>query len=181
MSETTTSSPEPATGPVATTPPPSQPPIEPVYQAEPPRRSRITAAAAWVGIVAGVVFIVAVIFFSGFILGAHNGGHRGHGGHRGDRDAAVFHRGPPMGQMGPRGEFERGGPFGPGGPFAEVPQPPQSPGPTQSPGLDDDAVTPLALSESTFCRRSARVDLQNVDSVLPWHVLNRSILGDSTR
>jgi hypothetical protein len=127
MSDSTTSSPDPATGPAATAPPPFQSPTEPVYEAEPSRRSRITAAAAWVGIVAGVVFIVAVIFFSGFILGAHNGGHRGHGGHMGDRDAAVFHRGPPMGQMGPRGEPERRGPF------AEVPQPPQSPGPTQSP------------------------------------------------
>ena len=111
MSETTTPSSEPATGPVAATPPPSQPPVEPVYPAEPPRRSRLTAAAAWVGIVAGVVFIVAVIFFSGFILGAHSGGHGGRGGpggHKGDRDAAVFHRGPPpMFPMVPRGEFER--------------------------------------------------------------------------
>jgi hypothetical protein len=114
MSETTTSSSEPATGPVAATPPP-------VYQAEPPRRSRLTAAAAWVGIVAGVVFIVAVIFFSGFMLGAHGGGHRGPGGHKGDRDFAVFHRGPPpMFPMGPRGEFER--PFGPGGPGFQPPE-----------------------------------------------------------
>ena len=136
MSETTTPSSEPATGPVAATPPPSQPPVEPVYAAEPPRRSRLTAAAAWVGIVAGVVFIVAVIFFSGFILGAHSGGHGGRGGpggHKGDRDAAVFHRGPPpMFPMGPRGEFERPGPsFGPDGPSF---QPPQSPGAPQSPG-----------------------------------------------
>jgi hypothetical protein len=80
-----------------------------------------------------VVFIVAVIFFSGFILGAHSGGHGGPGGHKGDRDAAVFHRGPPpMFPMGPRGEFERPGPpFGPGGPSF---QPPQSPGAPQSPG-----------------------------------------------
>jgi hypothetical protein len=78
--------------------------------------------AAWVGIVAGVVFIVAVIFFSGFFLGAHSGGHRGwHHGDR-DRDLAIIHKGPPpMFPMGPRGEFDRPGsgmqpPFGPGGP-----------------------------------------------------------------
>ena len=99
MSEST-STPEPATAPVATTTPPPQP----TYVEREPRRSRLSAVAAWVGIVAGVVFIVAVIFFSGFILGAHAGGHRGHHG-GGDRDFAMFHRGgpPPMFQMGPMG------------------------------------------------------------------------------
>jgi hypothetical protein len=129
MSETTSSS-DPATGPVATTTPPAAPPA-PAY-AEPPRRNRLTAVAAWVGIVAGVVFIVAVIFFSGFILGSHSGGgHRGggHGGH--DRDFAIIHKGPPpMFPMGPRGEFERPmPPFGPGGPNV-APQQPNSPTPT---------------------------------------------------
>lgn len=126
MSETT-STPEPATAPVATTTSPSQPD----YVERRPRRSRLTAVAAWVGIVAGVVFIVAVIFFSGFILGAHGGGHRGghHGG--GHRDFAMMHRGgPPMGEMGPRW-FERQGPgFGPGGPGSQSPQSPQSPSTT---------------------------------------------------
>jgi hypothetical protein len=137
MSEPTTT-PEPATGPV-TTATPSQPTYverEPVERE--PRRSRLTAVAAWVGIVAGVVFIVAVIFFSGFILGAHGGGHRGghHGG--GDRGFAMEHRGgpPPMFPMGPG--FERGGPFGPGGPGGQGgpgfqrPEPPQQP-PTSAP------------------------------------------------
>jgi hypothetical protein len=104
MSETTSSS-EPATRPVATpTPPPDASP--PAY-VEPPRRSRLTAAAAWIGIVAGVVFIVAVVFFSGFIIGSHSGGHRGGGHGDGDRGFAIFHRGgpPPMFPMGPRGEF----------------------------------------------------------------------------
>ena len=81
MSETTSSSNEPTTSPVATS---AAPPSQPAYvERDPePRRSLLTAVAAWVGIVAGVVFIVAVIFFSGFILGAHSGGHRGghHGG-----------------------------------------------------------------------------------------------------
>ena len=130
MSETPSSS-EPATGPVATTPPPpaAPPPTPPPAYVEPRRHSRLTAVAAWVGIVAGVVFIVAVIFFSGFFLGAHSGGHRGWhhgGGHRGD---AMMHRGgPPMlFPMGPRGEFERPmPPFGPGGHNFEFPS--QQPG-----------------------------------------------------
>ncbi|WP_234835012.1 hypothetical protein [Mycolicibacterium stellerae] len=119
MSEST-STPEPATAPVATASPSSQP----TYVEREPRRSRLPAVAAWVGIVAGVVFIVAVIFFSGFILGAHAGGNRGHHG-GGDREFGMFHRGgpPPMfpmgpvGPMGPMGppRFERP-PFGPGGP-----------------------------------------------------------------
>jgi hypothetical protein len=33
-------------------------------------RSRLGQAAVWVGIVAGVVFIVGAVFFSGFFLGA---------------------------------------------------------------------------------------------------------------
>ena len=117
MSETS-STPEPSTTPVATTAPP-----QPAYVETEPRRSRLPAVAAWVGIVAGVVFIVAVVFFSGFVLGAHSGGHRGHHG-GGDREFGVMHRGGPppmfpMGPMGPgpQGGFERPGPgAGPGGP-----------------------------------------------------------------
>jgi hypothetical protein len=123
MSEPTSSK-EPATGPVATT---TERPAAPAPAYVESRRSRVTIAAAWVGIVAGVVFIVAVIFFSGFILGAHSGGHRG--GHPGDGGVAVFHRGgpPPMFPMGPGGEFQRPAPpFGPGGPGRQV-SPPQSP------------------------------------------------------
>jgi hypothetical protein len=124
MSETTSSS-EPATGPVATAPPPAP--------AERHRHSRLSAVAAWVGIVAGVVFIVAVIFFSGFILGAHSGGHRGgwhHGG--GHHGSAMMHRGgPPMlFPMGPGGQFERPVPFGPGGPNFQGPSPQQPSGPS---------------------------------------------------
>jgi hypothetical protein len=134
MSETPSSS-EPATGPVATpTPPPAAPP--PAY-AEPPRRGRLTTVAAWVGIVAGVVGIVAVIFFSGFVLGAQSGGHRGGGHGDRDRDFAIIHKGgpPPMFPMGPRGEFERPGPgfqppFGPGGPNFQTPSPQQPNAPT---------------------------------------------------
>lgn len=134
MSEPT-STPEPATGPVTTTTPP-----QPAYVEREPRRSRLTAVAAWVGIVAGVVFIVAVIFFSGFILGAHGGGQRGDHRGGGDRDFGIMHRGgpPPMspmgpgGPVGPGGGFERQGPgFGPGGPGSR-PEQPQAP-PTSTP------------------------------------------------
>jgi hypothetical protein len=141
MSETPTPSSEPATAPVATIPP-----AAPLEVRDERRHSRLTAVAAWVGIVAGVVFTVAVIFFSGFILGAHGGGHHGggHKGDRGDHGFAVFRGGPPPGfPMPPDGQFERpgrpgfGSPPGPGGPGFEAPaQPggPQSPGsPTTTP------------------------------------------------
>jgi hypothetical protein len=125
MSETTSSS-EPSTGPLTTTPPAAEPRA---VVAEPRRRGRLNTVAAWVGIVAGVVFIVAVVFFSGFFLGAHSGGHRGwHHGDR-DREFGVMHKGPPMMfPMGPpRGEFERPfPPFGPGGPNSQGPQGPGS-------------------------------------------------------
>ena len=129
MSEPTSSS-EPATGPVATsTPPPVETTPAPVEQRG---HSRLTAVAAWVGIVAGVVFIVAVIFFSGFFLGAHSGGHGGWRHGDGDREFGIIHKGPPpMFPMGPpRGEFERPFPFGPGGPNFQGPQgpAPQQPG-----------------------------------------------------
>lgn len=82
---------EPQTTPVVTEPAPA-----------PHRPNRLGQAAAWVGIVAGVVFIVAVVFFSGFILGKHSdGGHRGH--HPGMKhESGMMHRGgPPMGRFGP--------------------------------------------------------------------------------
>jgi hypothetical protein len=110
MSETPSSS-EPATGPVAT--------------ASPPGQNRLTAVAAWVGIVAGAVFIVAVIFFSGFFLGAQSGGHRGWGHGDRDRDFAIIHKGgpPPMFPMGPRGDFEGPSPRQPTGPSTTAPRP----------------------------------------------------------
>jgi hypothetical protein len=131
MSETT-SSPEPETGPVATGPPPPAYVERGPYR-EPHRRRGLLAVAAAVLIAAGTVFIVAVIFFTGFILGAHSGGHRGGEGHRGHHDSAMMeHHGP--GAM-PRGQFERpigpfGGPGGPGGPYFQPPQPSQPGGPT---------------------------------------------------
>ena len=51
------------------------------------RDRRLRRALTWVGIVAGVVFIVAVVFFSGFAVGRGSGGYhgwnRGYQGHMG--------------------------------------------------------------------------------------------------
>jgi hypothetical protein len=131
MSETTSSS-EPATGPVATAEPPPEAPVA----VEPRRHGRLNAVAAWVGIVAGVVFIVAVIFFSGFVLGAHSGGDRG-GGHGGRDHGFMMHRDgpPPMFQMGPGGNrpWPPGGPGGPGGPNFEGPSQPSGPSSSTAP------------------------------------------------
>jgi hypothetical protein len=100
------------------------------------RHRRLTAVAAWVGIVAGIVFIVAVIFFSGFVLGRHAGGggwHHG-GGHHHWQGAGMSHHGGQ--QMGPW-RFPGGGPGGPGtgGPGGPGTGPgnPYGPGGTQSP------------------------------------------------
>ncbi|MCZ0728825.1 hypothetical protein [Mycolicibacterium iranicum] len=121
---------EPPTGPVLTAPlaaAPPPPPVAPqtIYVPQPP--SRLNKVAAWVGIVAGSVFTVAVIFGTGFIVGKHVGdGPRDH--FRGTE--MVVRPGPAMFPMGPPGGFERGpgfaGPFGPG-PMIDVPRPPGPP------------------------------------------------------
>ena len=125
MSETTSSS-EPVTGPIEPAAPPAAP--APVVVRE---QSRLTQIAAWVGIVAGVVFVVAVIFFSGFVLGAHAG--KGHGGHHRGGPEVTMHRDAlppgfpgPMMRPGPGFVF----PGGPGGPGMQGPQQPQSPTPS---------------------------------------------------
>jgi hypothetical protein len=66
----------------------------------------------WVGIVAGVVFIVAVVFFSGFFIGRSSSCHYDNY----DRDGAE-HPGMMLpGQTGPYGPMGPGmmGPWGPG-------------------------------------------------------------------
>lgn len=78
------SSPESSTDP-KTEPVHAPPPRQAAYVETPEERrrpNRVTTIAAWVGIVAGVVFIVAVVFFSGFVLGknANGGGHHRDGG-----------------------------------------------------------------------------------------------------
>ncbi len=78
--------------PVAGVPHAVEPP--PRYDDRYGRPNRLNQALAWVGIVAGVLFVVAVIFFSGFFIGGSLGGHYG-GHHRGD-----YHH-YPYSQMGP--------------------------------------------------------------------------------
>ncbi|AKS31094.1 hypothetical protein [Mycolicibacterium goodii] len=119
MSETQSDHP---TTPVETTPasttdnPPPPPAAAAPVVAPPPeprRHSRLVQAAAWVGIVAGVVFIVAVVFGTGFVLGKNSGPGHHHRGH--DRPhVMMFHRGGPPPMMPGMG----GGPgqFGPSGP-----------------------------------------------------------------
>jgi hypothetical protein len=122
----------------------------PVAAPAPPaerRPNRLNQVAAWVAIVAGTLVILAVVFFSGFILGRHADGgpqhHRHHGHHM------MFDRGGPMGPPpmppgmhpgGPSGPGEghrwpgpgNFGPGGPGGPGApERPTQTQAPTPTR--------------------------------------------------
>lgn len=79
--------------------------------------------AAWVGIIAGVVFIVSLIFFAGAY--ASNGGwrHQCHHHHHG----GMFHHGRGDGMPGPMGPGAGGA--GPG----ELPAPP-GPSPAPPPG-----------------------------------------------
>lgn len=90
---------------------------------EPARPNRLFQVAAWVAIVAGILFIVGTVFFAGFFMGRHSG--HGHGGwhHRGGGGHSEFRMMSPgmgPGQMGP-------GQMGPGR------QPGPMPGATESP------------------------------------------------
>jgi hypothetical protein len=121
MSETPEDRPEPTT--VASESRPVEPPpaVPPSAQYDGP--SRLGAVLAWVGIVAGVVFIVAVIFFAGFFLGVHARGYHGYHGHGEDME----HEGGPGGMMGPgqwQGPGGPGGMMGPGGMTGPGQQPP---------------------------------------------------------
>jgi hypothetical protein len=81
------------------------------YAVEPAHRhSRLGQAAAWVIIVAGIVFIIAVIFWTGILVGAHGGGRGEHHGDGARHESENFHRGgPPMGPV-----WFPGGQIGPG-------------------------------------------------------------------
>ncbi|WP_156166506.1 hypothetical protein [Mycobacterium haemophilum] len=87
MSETSET---PTTATAIATPPPAA-------EAAPYKTPKVFQAAAWVAIVAGIVFIVAVIFFSGYSLGRHAGHHGGfhHGHHK--QHAMVIHPRAPIG------------------------------------------------------------------------------------
>ena len=87
---------------------------------EPNRSNTLAQLAVWVGVIAGVVFVVAVIFFSGFVIGKHSGGD--FGGRHGHGRGMYHERGPSQmgpggmmgpGQMGP-GQMGPSGPMGPG-------------------------------------------------------------------
>jgi len=114
------------------------------------RPSRLYQAAAWVAIVAGVVFIVGAIFFAGFALGGSGDGgfgghHRGHG-EMSPRSAPLMpgmRPGGPMapdrpagpGMMGPGMRPDGPGAMGPGamGPGMRPENPPQPPPPPPTP------------------------------------------------
>lgn len=88
-------------------------------------QSALTAVLVWVGIAAGVVFIVAVVFFAGLYMGGNSGGD--FRSHR-DRDDTTFPgmmypgRSGPYGPMGP-------GMMGPNGPWVPGSQAPTTPAP----------------------------------------------------
>lgn len=126
------SSSEPATGPVTTPPATAHQPgyqhTPPAYVTpEQPRHNRLNVVAAWVGIVAGVVFIVTLIFGTGYFLGMNSGGH--HGDRRGPNSMIMQRGAPPqpplLFPMGPRAQQERPFPPGllPGGPGLQPQQP----------------------------------------------------------
>lgn len=127
---------EALTGPVATPPPTATQEHTPQTVVHTPQSpSRLNKAAAWVGIAAGSVFIVAVIFGTGFVLGQNAGDAPGR--HHGGGPAMMMRPGPGPGP-GPAGGDERGrgfpgqgGPERPGapeGPRADAPRPPAEPG-----------------------------------------------------
>lgn len=82
--------------------------------------NRLNQALAWVGIVAGVLFIVAAIFFSGLFIGRVGGGyydwHRGYdaGQQSGGSMGSCPMKGP-GGRMGHRGMNGPDSKMGPGG------------------------------------------------------------------
>jgi hypothetical protein len=103
------------------------PTTRPVESAQLSRAHQMHSVLAWVGIVAGVVFVVAVVFFSGFFIGRSSGGNfrldR-------DRDGTVYPGTMYPGQSGPYGPMGPGmmGPGGTWGPYG--PWTPGQPSPT---------------------------------------------------
>jgi len=92
------------------------------------QRRGVNHALAWSGIAAAAVFIVAVVFFSGFFIGRATDGF---GGNRGHCQGTPGMMGPGMmgpgmmgpGMMGPQGSWPPGnmGPSGPWGPGQSQP------------------------------------------------------------
>ncbi len=80
------------------------------------RNTRLYQVLAWVGIVAGILFIVAAVFFSGFLAGRTTDGY---GWHRGAQSGQMqpgggMGGGCPMMQMQPGGMGQGGMPGGMG-------------------------------------------------------------------
>jgi hypothetical protein len=88
------------------------------------RPSRLSLAATAVGIVAGVVFIVGVVFFSGFFLGSYQSGPQVMRCEMGGSGEGKGGMGPGgMGPMGPGGM----GPMGPSQPPSSTSTAPPAP------------------------------------------------------
>ncbi len=83
--------------------------LDPTDTTEPMGRpnTRLYQVLAWVGIVAGILFIVAVVFFSGFFAARATGGY---GWHRGLQSGQMGSGGP----MGAGCPMMQGGGMGPG-------------------------------------------------------------------
>ncbi|WP_343574333.1 hypothetical protein [Mycobacterium sp.] len=134
--------------------PPIQPPAGPPPAAYPAafppaaRHARLYQAAAWVVIVAGTVFVLAVVFFAGAELTGHGPQYRPHhhgvfgpnapGGLDGPPPYVIFPGGPFPPGPGPWGPWGPGmGPGGPGGPGGHGgpggPEEPPPPAPTYTP------------------------------------------------
>ncbi len=73
-------------------------------QTTPVQHNRLNRALAWVGIIAGSLFIVTTVFFSGYVLGKQSGDGGRHGPH--PMMLKPFH-GPNGGPNGPMGPEER--------------------------------------------------------------------------
>jgi hypothetical protein len=88
------------------------------------RPSRLNQVLVWVGIAAGVLFVVAVVFFSGFFFGWSSDGH--YSNYRGNYGGQTG----PGGNMGSCPTTGPGGMMGPGqtGPGGMMPGGPTGPG-----------------------------------------------------
>ena len=82
-------------GMTESTGPQAEPTTTPSRWDRPHRRQGLFALAAVVVIVAGIVFIFAVVFWTGIMIGAHGGGHeRHHERHHEGRQSELIENGP---------------------------------------------------------------------------------------
>lgn len=140
-----TDSNEASTEPVRETAEAAPPPHGPHHHPHDHRPNRLYQAAAWVAIVAGVLFIVGAIFFTGFTLGRYSGSDGGMGGPRHHGGGMMMPR--PMGDRDDRGPGMMGpGMMGPGmmGPGTPGPGGPGMRGPGAAPSTSIPAPTPSA-------------------------------------